>query len=54
MSEYTDQLTRELLALTSNAPDVRQLLSEAWYVGFHAGRTGEDVHSDPFRNSVAE
>ena len=53
MSEYTDQVTRELLALTE--PDgviggvdmgkVRQMLAEAWQVGYAAGRDDERAPS---------
>lgn len=37
MSEYTEQITRELLALSDDATGLRRLLAEAWQLGYDAG-----------------
>jgi len=52
VSEYTDTVLANLLEYVKTHPDVRQWLSDAWYVGYsHGGATDEDGASyrdDPF------
>jgi hypothetical protein len=50
VSELTDQMTRELLALTADDPRVRQLLAEAWHIGYVAGQEGSRVN--PFATDI--
>lgn len=53
MTGYSDQVTRELLALTEPDPmgtgldraKVRRMLADAWDVGYRTG--GEDVDGRP-------
>lgn len=37
MTEHSEQITRELLALCKLHPELRERLSEAWYIGYRAG-----------------
>jgi hypothetical protein len=56
MSGYTDQLTRELLALvaehTDDQPRLRRWLAEAFEVGYTAGHDDHDDHDRTYGDRV--